>query len=347
MADDQFGDEHFAVFAASLEGLLASHDMPDRKRRDAHQRGQIEGLIAAEVAFRKALQRQRVGARVYAGFIDHIRKERRNILAARPFFRERNLVFKNHISGALASGKPEALYPFGINAVFIQFVLSRYRRWFNPNGPVLKTAARILKLRSDIIEQNLPLAISRAKLFYAKTPKSPHMDRMDIVQVSSEGLISAVDKFVLPWTPKFRAVVIGRSTGNMISNYSEPLLHFFPGDRRKIYQANKARRVTQEVDKLTQIVNSQLPMELQTDTDEIQQLMNASSHLSLDQPLAAKGGGGETSTYADFTVDNQVLSDQLVEQHDLHNKLGAAVGGLSLFERKALALRGLLSEGNL
>lgn len=346
MSDDSFGDPHFSAFAASLEALLAGHDLPDRKHRDSHQKCQIETLIGTEVAFRKALQRQTVGVRVYAGFIDYIRKERRNILAARPYFRERNPVFRDHISGALASNKPESLYTFGINSVFIQFVLGRYTKWFNPKGPVLTLAHKVLAIREEIIEQNLPLAISRAKIFKGRTPASPHMDRMDLVQVSIEGLISAVDKFVLPYTPKFRAVVIGRATGNLISNYSEPLLHFFPGDRRKIYQANKARRKTQDIDKLTEIVNSNLPMDLQTDSDEIQQLMNASSHLSLDAPLASKDGN-EVSTYADYTVDGQALPDAVVERADLHNKLGIAVASLSVFERKALALKGFISEDNL
>lgn len=345
MSDD-YTDDHFGVFASSLEALLASHDLPKPKERDEHQRKQIEGLIAAENDFRVRLQQQRLGRRVYQGFLDHIKKERRNILAARPFFRERDTMFKERISGALSSGLPEALYPFGINAVFIQFVLRRYDKELPPKSLVRRLAQKVLRLRNEIIEQNLPLAISRAKLFFSRTPKSPHMDRMDIIQVSSEGLVSAVDKFVLPWTPKFRAVIIGRATGNMISNYSEPMLHFYPGDRRKIYQANKARRQTQDVDKMVEIANGKLPAELQVDHNELSQLLNASSHLSLDQPVGASSGG-EASSYGDYTVDTALAPDAQAELHDSHERLSLLVTRLSLFERKILAMKGLLSEENL
>jgi DNA-directed RNA polymerase specialized sigma subunit len=43
---------------------------------------------------------------------------------------------------------------------------------------------------------------------------------MDLVQIAVEGLISAVDKFVLPFSRAFRAVAIGRITGNFITSYS-------------------------------------------------------------------------------------------------------------------------------
>ena len=347
MSEDQFGDAHFSVFASSLEALLSRHDMPDRKNLDTHQCGQIEDLVAAEIVFRNQLQKQKLGRKIYAGFIDYVRKERRNILAARPYFRERDSVFREKISGALAAGNPDGLYTYGINAIFIQFVLSKYGHRLNPTGPLIRYANKVLKIRSDIVEQNLPLAISKAKKFYSSTPKSPHMDRMDLMQVSSEGLISAVDKFVLPYTPRFRAVVIGRSTGNLIGNYSETLIHFYPGDRRKIYQANKARRKTQDLDKLVEIVNTNLPMELQTNADEIQQLMNASSHLSLDQPLTSSKDGREASTYSDYTIDAQALPDEVAERNDLHNKLLKSVSALSIYERKVLACMGMLSEGNL
>ncbi len=316
MKPEDIGDLHFAAFAAALERLLAKKKLPARGARHEHQKKQMESLVATEIAFRQALIARQLGPVVYRGFIKHIREERRNILAARPFFRERNTVFRDRISGALASNVPENLYPFGINAVFIQFVLERFTTQFRAGSPVLKLAAKALAIREEIVVENLPLAINRAKIFRAKTPSSPHMGNMDLQQVSIEGLLSAVDKFVLPYSPRFCAVIIGRSTGNLISNYSEPLLHFFPGDRRKIYQANKARRRFSDIDKITQYVNDSLPMELKTNSDEIQLLLNASSHLSLDQPLPSHDSQ-ETSTFSDYTLDNQALPDEIVERKDL------------------------------
>lgn len=341
---ETYRDEHFANFADSLERLLTGYDLPDRKGLNEHQRSQVEGLVAAEKDFMKAVARHSLGEAIYRDFIKFIREERRNILAARPYFRERDDSFKEFISPALQISDWRRLQDFSVNAVFIQLMLERFAARLKPGSPIKKTAAKVFVIRSAIIEQNLPLAINRARIFRSKTPSSPHMDFMDFVQVSVEGLISAVDKFVLPYRPQFRAVIIGRSTGNLISNYSEPMLHFFPGDRRKLYQANKARGRYSELDSITEAVNTQLPVELQTTKEEIQMLLNASSHLSLDQTVNT---GADESTYLDFTTDTGARPDEIVERADLGNKLLRYISELSLFERKALVLKGICSEENL
>jgi hypothetical protein len=102
-----------------------------------------------------------------------------------------------------------------------------------------------------LIEMNAPLAIAQATKFFKKTPKS-HMTRMDLIQVAMEGLASGVDKYVCPYRNKsYRQVLIGRIKGNLIEAYSETMIHFYPSDKRKLYNANKAMRefsVEQQVD---------------------------------------------------------------------------------------------------
>lgn len=338
---ESYRDEHFQNFADSLERLLTGYDLPDRKGLNDHQRVQVESLVAAERAFMKAVAKHSLGEAIYRDFIKYIREERRNILAARPFFRERDESFKDHISPALQAGDWRRMQDFSVNAVFIKLMLERFAGKLKPGSPICRTAEKVYAIRKALIEQNLPLAINRAKIFRSKTPSSPHMDFMDFVQVSVEGLVSAVDKFVLPYRPQFRAVIIGRSTGNLISNYSEPMLHFYPGDRRKLYQANKARGRHSELDSITDAVNTQLPVELQTTKDEIQMLLNASSHLSLDQTVNT---GTDESTYLDFTTDTGARPDEIVERLDLGEKLVKYLGELTLFERKALVLKGICSE---
>lgn len=338
-------DPHFAQFAKSLERQLAGYG-PIPKNRLEHQKGQMEALLAAEIMFRKALIRHRFGEKVFKGFVSYIHDERRNILAARPFYRERVEVFKDQISPALGKKDHAGLYRFNINFQFIHFCMTRYGTHFSKASQVRKSAAAVTKIRNVIIEQNTPLAISRAKIFRSRTPASPHFSHMDSIQTAAEGLVSAVDKFVGPFSKVFRSVIIGRATGNLISTYSEPMLHFYPGDRRKIYRANKARRRHTELDKIVAEVNDGLPEVLMTNTDEIQQLMNANSHLSLDQPVSGDNtvrvDAGET--FASCAVDQNLLPDEIVEQKHSTERLALGVKSLTLLERKALVLIGMLSE---
>jgi DNA-directed RNA polymerase specialized sigma subunit len=340
---DDLQDPHFDKFATSLERMLAAYAINPRQRFE-HQKSQMESLVAAEKAFRLNLVRHRFGEKVYKAFLSYIHEERRNVLAARPFFRERAEVFKASISPQLAARSHKGLYKFAINGQFVQFVFTRFGYLFKGKSPVRVQANEVLRLRKELVEQNLPLAISRAKLFRRKTPASPHMANMDAVQTAGEGLISAVDKYVLPFAGNFRAVIIGRATGNLISTYSEPMLHFYPGDRRKIYRANKARRRTQEVDKIVESVNDGLPEAMKTNADEIQMLMNASSHLSLDQPVTTPDGQNEKASYADCTADQNMLPSDIVEQKESQERLAKGLASLSLMERKALALKGFVSE---
>jgi DNA-directed RNA polymerase specialized sigma subunit len=340
---EDLNDPHFSAFANSLEMELATFHL-DPKNRFIHQKTQMESLVATEKSFRQNLVRHRFGKKVFQGFISYIHEERRNVLAARPFFRERAEVFKEFISPVLAARSYRGLFRFSLNGQFVQWAMARYGYLFKGKSPVRVLADESLRIRQELIVQNTPLAISRAKIFRSKTPASPHMANMDAMQTAAEGLISAVDKYVLPFAGNFRAVIIGRATGNLIATYSEPMLHFYPGDRRKIYRANKARRRTQDVDKIVESVNDGLPEAMKTNSNEIQLLMNASSHLSLDQPVVTPDGSNEKATYADYTVDHNQLPEEIVGQKQTAERLIKGLASLSLMERKALALKGLVSE---
>jgi DNA-directed RNA polymerase specialized sigma subunit len=345
-------DPHFAYFAKGLETIIAGYG-PAPKNRLELQRTQMEALMAAEVMFRKSLIRHRFGEKVFRAFIDYIHEERHNILAARPFYRERVEVFKDQISPALAAGdppktprEPRGLYKFNINFQFINFCMSRFGHHFSASSQVRKSFDEVRKIRNTIIEQNMPLAISRAKVFRSRTQSSPHFSNMDSVQTAIEGLVSAVDKFVGPFSKTFRSVIIGRATGNMISAYSESMLHFFPGDKQKIYRANKARRRHSDVDKIVAEVNTDLPENRMTNADEIQQLLNANSHLSLDSPVSgdAMVHVDNSETFASCAVDQEPLPNEIVERKNSIERLGIITEALTLVEKKALVLVGLLSE---
>ncbi len=229
--------------------------------------------------------------------------------------------------------------------MFIAFVLRVSK--FPSNSVPLRLAKEIELARKELIEVNLPLAISRARIFKKSTPDS-HLDYMDLVQASSSGLVNAVDKFCLPYTPVFRAVIIGRSTGNLIDSYSQTMLHFNPGDKRKIYRANKARsRGNADIspDDLARRVNSAAPDGLdQTDGSEIAGLMSAASHVSMDLPTPEsdfQGEGEGDPGIERYEADPATRPDVMVEEHQFKVALKKAAAALPIFEQKVLRMRGV------
>lgn len=202
----------------------------------------------------------------------------------------------------------------------------------------MKAAREVAKIREEIILQNMPLAISRATLFRKKTPES-HLSFMDINQIAFEGLINAVDKFVLPYTTVYRSVIIGRISGDLIENYSETLLHFWPNDKRKIYRANKVNKNEDlTLDDISNIVNSGPKLISDTTPNEIMHLKLASSPLPIDAPT-----GLETNqSFADILESKEDLQpDIMLEDLEEKNNLTKAYDSLTVFEKKILKLKGL------
>jgi hypothetical protein len=221
-----------------------------------------------EKKWRDTVVRHAYGPWVYRKFVTFISNEKKNILAARPYFRERQEIFAKQISKALKKGigGVDDLYRFAINYQFVLFVMKQ-RKW-GANSQVAKLADEIGKLRKDIVAINLPLGIARARVFYSRTPKS-HLSYMDEIQIAAEGMMSGVDKYSPgrggKVSPKvFRSTMIGRMVGNFIEEYSETLIHFYPVDKRKIYRYNKlVRNFPSEIDyeKVAQLVNAGIKKE--------------------------------------------------------------------------------------
>ncbi len=334
-------DEHFRQFASSLEALLCGYESPTGEDHTARQKAQVEGLVELEREFRKALINDWRGPDVYKAFVKFIVETKRNILAARPYFRERQDVFKSKISPILRSKQDKALYRFDINYPFISFVLKTKK--FGENSRVMKLAKKVEVARRELIEMNLPLAISRARIFKQRVPQS-YLDYMDLVQISNEGLIAAVDKFVLPYTPVFRAVIIGRITGNLIEDYSDTMLHFYPSDKRKIYRANKAQKVGVNTDwnDVAVAVNNGADPQHKTTPAEVQQLIMAAGHVSINAPINTNTTDAFSESSVDrYEADPATRPDNMVEAAEVHDALKKAVRGLTVFESKFLAMIGV------
>mgnify|MGYP000856001235 CR=1 FL=1 len=221
---------------------------------------------------------------------------------------------------------------------------------------MVKISEKIKKVREELVQTNLPLACSRARDFFSRTPRS-HLEHMDLVQIACEGLISAVDKFVPPFSKAFRDVAIGRMTGNFIEQYSETLLHFFPKDKRKLYRLHKlmaknpentsflfaAERINAgDGKKLKKLEGAQ-----RTNESEISHLSAASSVISAEAVGTednATGSGIATRTIEKYAAPPEVQPDVIVEREDGYAKLKQASKLLTLRQRKILILRGISED---
>lgn len=333
-------DPKFRSYATSVRKAIAAYGNDDSDFT-LLQKEQVEALVEGERAFRARIIELGAGPFVYETFIKYITEDRRNILAARPFFRERQEIFDEEISDIIRERDFESLYRFDFNWQFVQFVLSLDHELLE-DDKLKALAKRVSDARHELITTNLPLAISRAKLFCSKMPESHH-EFMDFIQIASEGLIAAVDKFVLPYSTVFRSVIIGRVSGNFIKEYSETFIHFYPSDRRKLYRANASLRKVEpdDYEALAAVVNKGME-DNPTTPSELQHLLSAATLVSADSipPNHDEDGHVEAPINA-YPADESWQPDKQVEDAEMLHKLSDAMQTLTIFERKLLAMKGV------
>jgi hypothetical protein len=333
----QNNSNHFRQFALELEDVLGSYTKDSDHQ--TMQRRRVEALCNLETEWRNALIRDGRGPAVYKAFVKLVRDERRNILDARPFFRERQDVFKNQIAPALRDRADKKLYMFNINYSFIVFAMKA--KHFSPRSKVGKLAKAVEEARRELIEVNLPMAISRARAFAFY--KQAHLEYMDLVQVATEGVIAAVDKYVLPYTSVFGAVLYGRATGDLVEGNSETLIHFWPKDKRRIYTANKLVKEGKSFEEIADRINDKAATSAdKTTAQEIQQL-HAAAYVISGETLVQTQDNEEIdeSPMARFEAPADTRPDTRYEEAEIRHKLQAEIRKLSLFERKLLAMKGI------
>ncbi len=350
MANGYGFDEHFSQFGQSLRQLIK----PMLKMSDAdrlqRQQQQLESLWAMEKEFRQLLIAHRWGPGAYQAFVDFIVNDKKNILAARPYFRERQATFASSISHALRQQDIQTLYQFHVNYNFVVHILG-LRPWGGRGGSrrLVQLGNDMGKLRQQLVEENLPLVINRARLFYSHTPRS-HLSLMDLVQTSVDGLLSSIDKFCPPFSRMFRGVAIGRIVGNLIESYSSTSLHFFPADKRKIYRANKLLRhqpaTGVDYEDLARRVNIDLnDPGHETTASELTQLLAAASTVSSNTPVTGAPDDGyfdaPKTMEEQFVADDDTRPDTQVEAAELRLALARALEQLPRLETKVLRFRGI------
>lgn len=335
-------DEHFGSFAKVLEDELARMGAPGGAKAcpKSVQQGMIEQLVVLESEFRDALLACQQGRDFYRDFCAKVGGQGGNLPSVRPCFRERQQRFVDVVAGAIRSVDLVVLSTCGVNHQFIRRALA-WGYW-EDDHPVRVLAAKHAELRDAVIVRNLPLAISRARIFWRSTPRS-HLSHMDLVQIATEGLIAAVDKYCLPWTGVFPAVVIGRCLGGLIESYSETTLHFYPKDKKKLYRARKLSvrgkvPLTELVDGVNEVADSKG----KTTEEELGGLLAASSVLSADTERAQVGDLGRESIplLSKMAAPDRTRPDVAMEAASAAQALVLAVKTLPHRDRKLLALRG-------
>lgn len=337
--------KHQEVFDNSFYKLIEEINRTLAANEDGtDQRQQVEALLAAEIEFKEIILKYRQSTEIYKRFIQRVRITNKNILSARPYFRETATTFSKKITPAIKEENIEKLKTFNINYQFIKFTRDN---WL---GPFPKKATKLFNnvhvARETLIENNMPLALNRAKLFYRKTPKS-HLTLMDLIGICATGLTSGIDKWCGKYSPVFRSVCIGRMVGNMIDAYSETMLHFYPSDRRFLYKANaiRGRQGIDEVKELTKAVNNafiedaklgkSMPKS-QITVSQLHDLMNAASAVSADATTNEEGYG-----VYHYTEDTEKDIETVMIEREMTAKMLSLSKNLPTLQKKILRLKGI------
>jgi DNA-directed RNA polymerase specialized sigma subunit len=331
-------DQSFYLLANQVAAAIK------RNKSKLDQGQQVERLMALEKKFKHSVLKYAQSREIYKRFLLMIVVENKNILSARPYFREKSVNFSKFITPAIKAADIEKLQTFDINFQMIKYIRDQWKGVFPKASE--SYYQKVAKAREVLIEDNMPLAINEAKKFYNKVPKN-HVTLMDLITACADGLGSGIDKYCGPYTKVFRSVCIGRAKGNMIDIYSETTLHFYPVDRRILYKANaiRSRKRIEDLDELAAAVNESFAqderdgkkgMKDKVTADQLRLLMTASSTVSAD---SKKGQEGH-SVYS-LTPSNLEDPETIVEKIDTMKHLIEAAQGLDLVSKKLLKLKGV------
>lgn len=319
----------FKKFIQEMNGIFESEDFANYIE-GRNQKNLLDDLFDLERQFKVTLQSSPEGRAVYSLFMDYILNEKRNILSTRIFFREKQETFSKKIAPAFHKVKPHLLYKFKINYQFAKWVIERYK---GPRSKKLRLLyKKIIELRKALCEQNLPLAINRAKIFWSKSP-SFHIEYMDLVQSSAEGLMSAIDKFVPPYRTVFRSVAISRMTLNMTEDNSATIVRLSPRERRILYRVNKAK-ADKKIKTETEVLDFVRESFGNVTLGNLSKIVLAASH-------SYKVDEGEFMA----SLSEDINAEKLTEKQELVEKIKTFFEGLPQVERKILHLKYGLFEG--
>jgi hypothetical protein len=335
-------DRHFQNLAKQVKDVIEDNDasIDDQKEH-------VQKIMRLELSFREDVKLYSKGILAYSKFIEYITVEVGNMLTAKSYFREVASDYTK-ISDKIRNKDAKGLMEFHPNYSMIQFIVENW------GGPLPKrvqsTYNRFINSRKELIENNLPLAINRAMIFYRKTPKN-HLTLLDFIGICTCGLAVGIDKYVGEYTTVWRSVCIGRMVGFMIEEYSKTFIKMYPSDQKILYRtkALKHKLQIEDIRLLTKIVNDSFYEDknqgkpsphLPIPEETIRGLMNSSGYVSADSTSRDIDDGEGVSVY-DYSFDEGDSIEDKVEFRDSLKKVISVGPQLSIIERKIIRLKGV------
>lgn len=306
---------------SGVELLMGQLRVREARKREGYrvteQRDAYYRLVELEHDWKCSLWRSGRGRRVYRKFFAFVKQRLRSVLEARPYFRERDGVFRATFGPALRRGDVDVVAVASVNYQFIKWAHRAVS--FPPHSRLALLYEELVKVRRDHAELFIPLLYSRAVRFLKSIPEVTTL--ADLVGDSGEGIMQGLDKYVQPWRPVIRSVVMGRSKAIWISTSSATDVAMPPSDKRQLYRVVKDQEDLRHVPTSAEVA-----------------LLSARRASSMDSQVDLRGDGTNTATYHDI-----LASPDVQKGPRRIDRVAAAAAKLSLFERKVLALSGLLS----
>lgn len=339
---------HFRFFSKQVQAIIEKYGSLSKDELTEIQRGQVDGLTGLERDFKNLLLKSKWRKKAFEVFFTYVYGEKKNLLSARPFFREPTASFKNGLMDALRTQDGTKVAKYHLNYHFVRLIVERLD--IPHDHEMYKIYEKVMDIRRELVLMNLPLVISRARIFYSKTPKS-HMSFMDLVQVGAGGLLATIDKFYGQYRTVWRSVVRYRISGDHIKDYSETFLHFYPEDKKRLYSANKfrSRAVDGEYteEELTNYVNGVIKASKakfkyrKVSVDDLRHVLLASSTVSCDTRPPLDDETTTDENIAHMASDPEDRPDLKMERAEATSLMLNCIKNLPILDQKILVLKGI------
>lgn len=334
--------------------LIAKIDKVIKNNPITHdnQGSYVNKLIKDERDLQLKINSLPISDTIYKEFSDKVTIEMGNILRAKPYFRAKEKLFNSEISKIFKKQDHLSLKGYDGNYLLISFLVER----LNHHKPKIKDQTILKKiqiinslfdsycdLRSKLIESNLALVVNRAIQFFNKT-SSNSITVIDFINIATQGLSIAVDKYVGEYTKVFRSVCIGAMTRMMIENNTASLTKLPSGDKRILYRVNiyRFRKGVTDIEELTRQINEsykkdksegKIVPKLPILKEKILSLIESVDNQEKENIGKEDIGTDSESCYYDMESE--------IEKNDLKKSLISACKSLSIMESKVLRLKGV------
>jgi hypothetical protein len=214
------------------------------------------------------------------------------------------------------------------------------RRSAEEKGDFDSAVRKLLSKQGQGEESGNSAAVEAMAFSYAPLSSSGDLVLRRIVQVRSVGPRRMYDIEVSH--PKHNFLL----TGGIVTSNSETYLHFYPGDKRRIYRAHKAIGQLKDgghidYDAVARVVNLDEEKTL-VSTGELINLLSAASVVSANAlPLIQEEDDPPVNPIDRYADLNETRPDILLEEEQARNAVSGSIARLTEFERKLFKLKGI------